>query len=84
MHMLWFSIFLGWMFKSLVQRYGGMRGYLAGLPLFLGLILGDVVNAVVWIILGYLTRVGYQIMPKGRSHPDCAPTAFRTVKALLR
>ena len=63
MHMLWFSIFLGWIFKSLVQRYGGMRGYLALLPFFLGLIVGDVINAVVWILLGYATGTGYHVMP---------------------
>ncbi len=63
MHRLFFSIFLGWFFKSLIQRYGGMRGYLLFLPLFLGFILGDVVNAAIWIALGYLTGVGYQITP---------------------
>lgn len=63
MHRLWFSIFLGWLFKSLIQRYGGMKGYQGALPLFLGFILGDVFNSVVWIILGYATSVGYQIMP---------------------
>lgn len=63
MHMLWFSIFLGWLLKSLINRYGGMKLYQNALPFFLGLILGDVVNAVVWIALGYATQVGYQIMP---------------------
>jgi hypothetical protein len=60
---LWFSVFLGWLCKSLIQRYGGMRGYQSLLPFFLGLMLGDVVNAVAWIALGYLTGTGYQIMP---------------------
>lgn len=63
MTVLWFSIFLGWVAKSLIQRYGGMRGYLGALPLFLGLILGDVINAVIWIVLGYVTQVGYHILP---------------------
>jgi hypothetical protein len=63
MNMMWFSIFIGWVFKSLISRYGGMKGYLGFMPLFLGLILGDAVNAVIWIILGYATQVGYQIMP---------------------
>jgi hypothetical protein len=63
LHMLWASIFVGWVLKSLIQRYGGMKLYLGALPLFLGLILGDVVNAVVWIVIGNLTQVGYQIMP---------------------
>ncbi len=63
MHRLWFSIFLGWVFKSLIQRYGGMKGYTAALPIFLGFILGDVVNAAIWILLGYATGVGYTVMP---------------------
>jgi hypothetical protein len=63
MTMLWPSIFLGWLCKTLVSRYGGMKGYLGFMPVFLGLILGDVINAVIWIILGYATQVGYQIMP---------------------
>nr|CAA9293024.1 hypothetical protein AVDCRST_MAG63-4512 [uncultured Armatimonadetes bacterium] len=62
-HALWFSMFLGWFFKSLVLRYGGMRGYNAALPFFLGLIVGDVLNAVAWIVLGYLTGTGYRILP---------------------
>jgi hypothetical protein len=63
MHELWFSIFLAWCAKTLIQRYGGMRGYKGALPLFMGFVLGDVVNAIVWILLGYATGVGYQITP---------------------
>ena len=63
MHVLWFSIFVGWAFKSIIQRYGGMKGYLNALPFALGLVLGDCVNSVVWIALGYATQVGYQILP---------------------
>ncbi len=62
-HMLWFSIFLGWAAKSVLQRYGGMKGYTNGLPFFLGLILGDVINSVIWIIIGNATSTGYPIMP---------------------
>ncbi len=62
-HALWFSMFLGWFFKSLIQRYGGMRGYTLLLPFFIGLIVGDVVNGVVWIALGYATGTGYRILP---------------------
>jgi hypothetical protein len=62
-HMLWFSIFWGWLFKALILRYGGMKGYMLFLPFFLGLILGDVLNAVVWIVLGYMTQSGYNLMP---------------------
>jgi hypothetical protein len=62
-HMLWFSIFLGWAAKSVLQRYGGMKGYTAGLPFFLGLILGDVINSVLWIVIGNATSTGYPILP---------------------
>ena len=62
-HVLWFSIFLGWIAKTVINRYGGMKGYQGALPFFLGLVLGDVINAVIWIILGYVTKVGYQLMP---------------------
>jgi hypothetical protein len=62
-HMLWFSLFLGWALKCLAVRYGGRSLYLAALPFFQGLIVGDVLNAAVWIILGGLTGTGYQVMP---------------------
>ena len=61
--MLVFSLFCGWAVKAVLQRYGGMKGYLGALPFFLGLILGDVVNAVIWIVVGNITGVGYQLMP---------------------
>jgi hypothetical protein len=60
---LWFSVFLGWACKAVLSRYGGMTGYRAALPFFLGLMLGDVLNAVVWIVLGVLTGTGYNILP---------------------
>lgn len=62
-HTTWFSILLGWLAKSLLQRYGGMALYRAGLPFFLGLIVGDALNAVLWILLGWLTGIGYNNMP---------------------
>ena len=46
----WVSIFLGWLAKILILRYGGVRLYRAARPVFLGLIVGEVLAAAYWII----------------------------------
>ena len=48
---LWFSVFVGWMFKVLVSRFGGTDSYRKGVPLFLGLALGDVTMMVFWLVI---------------------------------
>jgi hypothetical protein len=58
---LWFSLFLGWLFKLLTIRYAGLRGYVQFRPLFLGVIMGDVLGAVLWQIVGWFTRVGMMV-----------------------
>jgi hypothetical protein len=40
----WFGIFLAWLFKLFVLRYGGIALYRQTLPLFIGLILGTCVG----------------------------------------
>jgi hypothetical protein len=62
--MLWFSILLGWLAKTLLLRFGGLNLYRIALPFFLGLILGDVLNAMLWIVIGAMTGVGYSILPQ--------------------
>jgi len=44
--------FLAWLCKTLVLRYGGMRLYRRSLPLFLGLVLGDLVNGAWYTLMG--------------------------------
>ncbi len=61
---LWFSLMLGWLCKTTLMRFGGMGGYRAALPFFLGLMLGDVLNAILWIVIGGLTGVGYNLLPQ--------------------
>ena len=47
----WFSIFIGSLIKAVVLKYGGARLYHALRPFFLGLILGQIVCAGVWLII---------------------------------
>jgi hypothetical protein len=53
----WLSLFVAWVLKSVVLRYGGLRGYRNGLPFFFGIILGDFVIGGLWTILGLLMDI---------------------------
>jgi len=62
---VWFSIFLGWLMKYSIVKYGGLRAYRQARPVFMGLVLGEMVCAGLWAIVGMATGVstGYRIMP---------------------
>lgn len=60
---LWFSLFLGWLFKLLIIRSAGLRGFVRLRPLFMGLIMGDVLGAAFWIIVGLFTGTGIWFIP---------------------
>lgn len=49
---LWFPVFISWVIKKFVLSYSGVKGYRKITPLFLGLILGDVIVASIISILG--------------------------------
>lgn len=51
----WFSIFLAWLIKALMLKYGGVKVFRAGKPLFLGMILGQYSAAAIWLIIDYFT-----------------------------
>ena len=64
MFTFWFSIFLGWLCKTLVMRFGGSPSYRQLVPGFLGLALGDVAMMLFWIIIdGWQGRVGHNLLP---------------------
>ncbi len=52
---LWSPLFIVWVVKVMVLHYGGIRLYRRGIPLAVGLILGDYVVAVLWALAGLFT-----------------------------
>jgi len=62
MECLWFSIFLAWIIKAVLTRYGGNKIYKASKPFFLGLILGQLVAAGLWFVIDLITgHTGNQV-----------------------
>jgi hypothetical protein len=53
----WLDMFIAWLVKSLILRYGGLGLYRAALPFFYGLILGDFVTGAAWCIVGTVLHV---------------------------
>ena len=58
-HLLWAPMFIAWLIKRTVIRYGGMRLYQRLLPFFLGLILGQLLMLVFWTLVHPLVTEMY-------------------------
>jgi len=56
MNLLWMPLFVAWVIKLFVLRYGGLRLYRQALPFFLGLILGEYATGGVWSIVGIIIK----------------------------
>lgn len=52
---IWFSVFVAWMLKTFLLGFGGGKLYDKGKPFFIGLVMGEVVTAVLWIFIDILT-----------------------------
>jgi len=52
---MWFSMFLGWVLKSVILKYGGPTLFQRLRPFFLGLILGEASVGGFWIAVDYFT-----------------------------
>ena len=51
---LWFTLFMAWLIKTLILKYGGVKVYRNSIPFFLGLVLGQYTAAGVWVILSWI------------------------------
>ena len=58
MVLLWFSVLLGWLFKWLTLRFGGILWYNKLRPFFLGLVLGEYLSGSLWLIICAITGKG--------------------------
>lgn len=59
---LWFSVFITWLIKVLILRYGGAKVYEKMKPLFIGLVVGQFVISGLFIIIDLFTgSVGNRI-----------------------
>ena len=52
---MWFSVFLVWLVRAVITRYGGQRALRAARPFFLGLILGQFAVCAFWLVVGFVT-----------------------------
>ena len=63
MRILWFSFFLGWLSNALIVHYGGINAYRTIRWFFIGLIVGDTIMAVAWLIVGFYVPMTYHVFP---------------------
>ena len=54
---IWFSLWLAWLAKLLLLKYGGLHAYRKATPFFFGLILGQFIVGSLWTILGMLFNI---------------------------
>lgn len=52
MNCLWLPIFIAWLAKLSITRYGGHRAFVKAIPFALGLVLGEFIIGSIWTILG--------------------------------
>ncbi len=52
---MWFSVFIAWLTKVVVLKYGGGNLYSHSRYLFMGMILGAFVTSGTWLVIDYVT-----------------------------
>jgi hypothetical protein len=61
---IWFPIFVGWLIKRLILKYGGLQYYRQALPFFIGLVIGDyAISAILAVVSSLIGANGYRTFP---------------------
>ena len=55
MNRLWFSLFVAWVVKVLILKYGGGRAYKRSKDLFAGIVVGLLVTGGFWLVVNSIT-----------------------------
>ena len=64
MKAIWFSIFLGWLAKVMIVKFGGSELFKAARPVFIGLIIGETSAASFWLVVSLvMNAMGYEYFP---------------------
>jgi hypothetical protein len=62
---VWFSVFIAWLFKALILKYGGARLYTRIRPFFLGMVLGAFGSAGLWLVIDYFGGLSGNVFTLG-------------------
>jgi hypothetical protein len=57
MQCIWFSLLIGWLAKVFTLRLGGLQGFNAARPVFVGLIVGEAAASSFWLVVSLLMNV---------------------------
>jgi hypothetical protein len=71
MRRIWFSVFLGWFLKTILIKLGGAKVYQRSVPLFLGVVIGEIIMAALFAMLTALIwAMGgqYKVIPTLPTH----------------
>ena len=51
-NLVWMPLFIAWVLKVVILRYGGRQGFSKSVPFFMGLIMGQFVVGSLWNVWG--------------------------------
>jgi hypothetical protein len=60
----WGSFLIGWLIKVLIVRFGGGRTYQSQKPLFIGMIMGEIVAVAMVLLVGFVYYSMTGLLPK--------------------
>jgi hypothetical protein len=52
MNIIWSCLFVSWLLKLLILKFGGLKMHQKAIPFFLGLILGEFIVGSIWTLIG--------------------------------